>query len=83
MPNVITENEIEEIGLEYLARLGYGIIHAPDISPDGERPERQYTEVVLINRLRDAIDRLNPTIPHEAREEALKKVLLFCGTNRF
>lgn len=75
MPKVITENEIEEIGLEYLARLGYSVIHAPDISPDGEHPERQYNEVILINRLRDAIDRLNPTIPYEAREDALKKVL--------
>lgn len=75
MPKVITENEIEEIGLEYFDRLGYGIIHAPDISPDGENPERQYNEVVLINRLRSAIDRLNPTIPYDAREEALKKVL--------
>ncbi len=72
---VITENEIEEIGLEYFDRLGYGIIHAPDISSDGERPERQYNEVVLVNRLRSAIDRLNPTIPYDAREEALKKVL--------
>jgi type I restriction enzyme R subunit len=75
MPKVITENEIEEIALEYLARIGYGIIHAPDISPDGTHPERQYTEVVLINRLRDAIDRLNQGVPYDAREEALKKVL--------
>jgi len=75
MPNVITENEIEEIGLDYLSCLGYTIIHAPDISPDGEHPERTYNEVVLTNRLRDAIDKLNPTIPHDAREEALKKVL--------
>ncbi len=73
--NVITENEIEEIGLQYLARLGYGIVHAPNISPDGEAPERQYNEVVLITRLRDAIEKLNPSIPLEAREEALKKVL--------
>lgn len=75
MPNVITENQIEQIGLEYLSRLGYTIIHAPDISPDGEHPERTYSEVILINRLRDAIDKLNPAIPYDAREEALKKVL--------
>ena len=73
--NVITENEIEEIGLEYLERIGYMIIHAPDISPDGEHPERQYNEVVLINRLRDTIDRLNPNISYDAKEEALKKIL--------
>ena len=75
MPKVITENEIEEIALQYLAHIGYTVIHAPDISPDGEHPERQYNEVVLINRLRDAIDRLNPNLPHDAKEEALKKVL--------
>ncbi len=75
MPKVITENEIEEVALEYFKRIGYTVIYAPDISPDGGSPERQYNEVVLINRLRSAIDRLNPDIPAEAREEALKKVL--------
>ncbi len=75
MPKVITENEIEEVALEYFERIGYTVIYAPDISPDGGCPERQYNEVVLINRLRSAIDRLNPNIPVDAREEALKKVL--------
>src|SRR5437763_696347 len=75
MPNVITENEIEEIGLEYLALLGYAVINGPDISPDGLKPERQYGEVVLSQRLRDAIKKLNPYTPFEAREEAVKKVL--------
>src|SRR5438552_3124525 len=75
MPNVITENEIEEIALDYLERIGYGVIHAPDISPDGAHPERQYNEVVLINRLRDTIDRLNPNLSYDAKEDAVKKVL--------
>lgn len=61
--NLITENEIEQIAIGYFQSLGYRYIHGPDISPDGEHPERQYHEVVLINRLRDAIDRLNPEIP--------------------
>src|SRR5229473_1513786 len=73
--NTITENEIEIIGLDYLKQLGYGVLAGPEISPDGEHPERQYNEVVLGTRLRDAIDKLNPTIPYEAREDALKKVL--------
>jgi type I restriction enzyme R subunit len=75
MRNVITENEIEEIGLEYLAQLGYGLVSGPDISPDGERPERQYNEVILPERLRNAIDGLNPNVPTEGREEAIRKVL--------
>ncbi|MFH1937677.1 MAG: type I restriction endonuclease subunit R, partial [Bacteroidota bacterium] len=73
--NLITENDIETIALNYLDQLGYKLLHGPDISTDGEHPERKYNEVVLVTRLRDAIDKLNPDIPFEAREDALKKVL--------
>jgi len=73
--NSITENEIEEIALSYLESLGYSYLLGTDISPDGEHPERQYNEVVLATRLRDAIDKLNPTITQDAKEDALKKVL--------
>lgn len=73
--NSITENEIELIALDYLKNLGYFHILGTDISPDGEHPERQYTDVVLTTRLRDAIDKLNPTITQDAKEDALKKVL--------
>jgi type I restriction enzyme, R subunit len=74
--NVISESEIELIALNYLEELGYGVLQGPDIAPDGEHPERKcYADVVLVNRLRDAIDRLNPGIPYDMREEALKKVL--------
>ena len=31
--------------------------------------------MVLVGRLREALRRLNPSIPEEAREEALRKVL--------
>lgn len=75
MKNSITENEIEEIALSYLQNLGYSYILGPDISPDGEHPERQYNEVILTTRLRDAIDKLNPTLGQDAKEDALKKVL--------
>lgn len=75
MRNSITENEIEEIALSYLQNLGYSYILGTTISPDGEHPERQYTDVVLTTRLRDAIDKLNPSITQDAKEDALKKVL--------
>ena len=46
-----------------------------EIAPDGLFSERtDYGQVVLVERLRQAIERLNPTIP-EAREDALRKVL--------
>jgi type I restriction enzyme R subunit len=79
--NPITENEIEQIGLSHLALMGYTVLNGLDIAPDGEHPERKYNEVVLVTRLRDAIDKLNPTIPYDEREEALKKVLRTSGPN--
>jgi type I restriction enzyme R subunit len=75
MRNSISENEIEEIALGYLQSMGYGYVLGTDISPDGDHPERTYNDVVLTTRLRDAIDKLNPTISQDAKEDALKKVL--------
>lgn len=75
MPH-ITESHIEEAALEILDGLGYKILHGPDISPDGENPERNsYENVVLVERLKEAIDKFNPTIPGEAKEQAIKQIL--------
>ena len=73
--NPISENEIEQIAISYLQNMGYTHILGPDISVDGVHPERQYNEVVLINRLRNAIDRINPKITQDAKDDAIKKVL--------
>jgi len=76
MKLVIKESEVEEVALEILSELGYTVINGPDISPDGKNPERKsYQDVVLVGRLRRAIDKFNPNIPEEAKEEAIKKVL--------
>ena len=75
MPH-ITESHIEEAALEILDSLGYKILHGPDISPDGENLERNsYENVVLVERLKEAIDKFNPTIPDEAKERAVKQIL--------
>lgn len=73
---MISESVLEEEFLEYFRALGYVTAHGPDIAPgepSGER--RSYEEVVLLRRLQDAIDILNPTIPRGAKEDALRKVL--------
>lgn len=75
MKHTITENEIEEIALGYLTGLGYQYALGTDLSPDGEHPERPYHEVLLTHRLRVAIDKLNPSISVDAKEDALKKIL--------
>lgn len=75
MKNFITESEIEQIALDILSSdLEYTVLYGPDIA-EGDRKERDYTEVVLQQRLRTAIDKFNPSIPEEAREEAFKKAL--------
>ena len=71
----IYESEIEKIALELLRdENGYTVLYGPDLL-EGAHPERSFTEVILKVRLRAAIDRINPRIPEEAREEAFKKAL--------
>jgi len=75
MSNALDESEIEEIALEILNEdLGYEIIYGPDIA-EGVAKEREYSEVILKHRLQKAIDKINPTLPADAREEALKKAM--------
>jgi type I restriction enzyme R subunit len=67
------EDHIEQFAIEQLQALGYEYLYAPEIAPDGTHPEREnYQQVLLINRLRNAINKLNPTIPADAQEDALK-----------
>ena len=71
----ITENTIEEFAIELLERLGYHYIYAPEIAHDGERPERNsYEDVLLIERLQNAISRINPKLPIDSQVEALKEI---------
>ena len=69
------ESEIEDAALEWFSGLGYAVLHGPDISPDGSTPERvSYDQVLLTERLREALERLNPHLPAETLEEVLRKV---------
>ncbi len=72
----ITESHIEAATLGWFTDLGYSVLHGNQIAPGEPSGERTtYGDVVLVGRLRDAIDRLNPHLPPEAHEEALRKVL--------
>ena len=70
------ESIVEEAALEWFGELGYTLGHGPLLAPGEPATERaSFADVVLVGRLRDAIARLNPAIPDEAREDALRKVL--------
>lgn len=66
--NILTEDQIEQMALQILKMQGYESINGSSI-------ERKYNEVVLIHRLQEAIDKLNPGVPVEVREEALRNIL--------
>lgn len=72
----MTEDQLEQETLAWLADVGYTHAHGPDMAPDGRAPEREnFRQVLLTGRLRAAIDRLNPGVPAAARDDALKQVL--------
>ncbi|MDD5298200.1 MAG: type I restriction endonuclease subunit R [Rhodocyclaceae bacterium] len=71
----MTEDQLEQETLAWLADVGYTRLYGPELSPDGSMPERQnYQQVLLIERLRGALARLNPDMPRAAREDALQQV---------
>jgi type I restriction enzyme R subunit len=72
--NILTEDEIEQMALQTLQEQGYDILNGADI-------ERAYNEVVLTNRLQAAIDKINPEIPADIREEAARNVARVPFTN--
>ncbi len=72
----ITEDKIEYLAIEQLNLLGWEYVHGSIISPDGEKPEREsYEQIILTDRLRKAVSVINPHIPKEAQEQAIQKVL--------
>ena len=83
MTSVLSEDHIEQIVIQEFIDLGYSYVNGADISPDGVAQERAYDEVILKNRLRSAITRLNPTVPVDAQEDALKKLLRSDSPNLF
>jgi type I restriction enzyme, R subunit len=70
-----TESVVEDAALEWLSTLGYTIKHGPEIAPGELFAERRdYSQVVFEQRLRDALVRLNPTLPPEAIDDAFRRL---------
>ena len=66
----LNESIVEDAALTWFGELGYGVGHGPNLAPGEPAAERvAFGDVVLVGRLRDAIRRLNPAIPEEARAD--------------
>jgi type I restriction enzyme R subunit len=70
-----TESVVEQAALAWFEALGYTITGGPSIAPGEPGQERRtYADVVLDDRLRDALARLNPTVSREGFDEAFRKL---------
>jgi type I restriction enzyme, R subunit len=72
----LAESHVEEAALAWLADVGYATANGLDLGPDGRAPERpSYGDVLLIERVRTAVAKLNPAVAAEARADAVNQVL--------
>ena len=75
--SIFYESHLEEATLEWFEELGYEIIFGPDIAPEGEYPEREdYGDVILAERLKEALTRINPKLPASAIEDAQRQIMI-------
>jgi type I restriction enzyme R subunit len=78
----ITESAIEDLTITLLETQGYQYTHGYNIAPDSETPERSsFEEILLPERVKTAVSRINPTIPPDAREDAIKQIQRISSPN--
>ena len=71
----LTESDVEDAALAWLESFGWRVTHGPDTAPDTTGAERtNYGQVVLEQRLRDALARLNPDLPADALSDTFRKL---------
>jgi type I restriction enzyme R subunit len=72
----MTEDQMEQEVLGWLAEMGYRVVSGYDVAPDSDNSWRaNFNQVLLLDQLRGAIARLNPSVPLVAREDALAQVV--------
>ena len=72
MKSILTEEDLENISIEWFKEIGYQFIHGPDIAPDSKFPERDnFRKVILENRLRSALIKNNPDVPTRTIDSAV------------
>ena len=73
---MITEDQLEQLAIQWFQDTGWNYVNGKVISPEGEAPEREdFRTVVLKGRLADAVSRLNPKLPPEAVAEVVHVAL--------
>ena len=73
--SAFSESGVEAAALAWLADLGWAVAHGPDIAPDALAAERSdYGQVLLEQRLRDSLARLNSDPPDDVLDDAFRQL---------
>ena len=72
---MITEDQLEQLSLDWFQAIGYDYICGYDMAPDGASPERSdYRQIILSSRLLECLVRINPHIPVSTLEQVALQV---------
>jgi type I restriction enzyme R subunit len=72
---VITEDQLEQLCLEWFQSIGYDYVCGYDIAPDGDNPERSdYRQIILHERLLGQLKQINPHIPVATLEQVAHQI---------
>jgi len=72
---MITEDQLEQLCLQWFQSTGYDYICGYDIAPDGPNPERSdYRQIILHDRLLSRLEVINPHIPIATLEQVALQV---------
>lgn len=75
---MMTENHIEALAIDQLENLDYTYVYGPTLAPDAEEynenKRESFEQVLLLNKLKEAVQRINPDIPEYSRMEAIREI---------
>ena len=72
---MITEDQLEQLCLDWFKSIGYDYVCGYEIAPDGDSPERaDYRQIVLFDRLLTQLQKINPHIPVSVLETVSQQI---------
>ncbi len=71
---LLSESVVEEAALGWFREIGYLIIGGADMPPGENSLRETHKDILFPTTLREALSRLNPELPAEAIDDAMRKV---------
>ncbi len=74
--SLINEDQVELQSIEFFKEIGYEYKNGYNIAPEGDNPERDdFRKVILENRLKSALVKINPHIPSQTINNSITQIL--------